>query len=204
MKRLIISLCLLVLCSFTVSADPFATFECADGKVDVLGCEVVNNDGKDCVAILMNLTNTSGDSYAPWSEFSITAYQDGIQLSTAYVSERVYKPAGYENEDTKIRPNGLLPFYKTYELRNTVSPVEIEISESFSFSADKAECTLALGVKETGSESNYSATAPAVAATPSTTVSISELLARIEALEQRVAALEAGQTIGEDSVLIIE
>ena len=110
-----------------------------------------------------------------------------------------YKPEGFERDDTKVRPGGTLPFYELYELRNTSSPIEMEVSELFAFGGQPADCVMSLGDVRTGSEVDYT-----VSAVPSTDNTASDLLERIEALERRVAELEAKLLGEEDTVMIIE
>ena len=66
------------------------------------------------------------------------AYQDGVGLETAITDD----DADYF--DVEIKPGVTKDVKKVYVLRDTTTPVEVEVSELFSLSDDKVVTTVEL------------------------------------------------------------
>ena len=178
-----------------VWAESYAALETDDGKVDVVGCETYSYEGKNYVYILLNYENRKQESAAPWLEYSVYTYQDGIQLESAYFSR--YAPEGYYDNDTNARPGSILPFYMIYQLRNTTSPVEVEVKESLSWNDETAECILELPAAgqntQTNPENGNAGSAESTGEASGNTKEgpeESELSRRLTELEERVRQLE--------------
>ena len=71
-----------------------------------------------------------------------TAYQDGFELEETFVFD---DNACYtENGEKKIKPGKSIAVQKAYILKNEISSVEIEVTETFSLSDDKVIQTFTL------------------------------------------------------------
>lgn len=115
-------------------------FETENFKVTYLSHSVVKNySDEDCIDIVFEFINYGEE---PTSFDAVTyckAFQDGIQLESAY----------YNNEDcvewgTQVKANTPVKTNETLKLRNTTSPVELMVEEFFSLSDKKTEITLEL------------------------------------------------------------
>ena len=160
-KMLIGMLAAAVMMAMPVQAESLARFEGDSGNIDILG---------------YSTTSSGNDQY-----LVALAYQDGVELERGYIYEYTYED--FKSEDTNVRPGATLKFFELFELTSD-SPVDVEVSETFSFD-DKpaAECTFDLS-----SEASDQAEAPADAAPADD--AIAALEQRIADLEQRVSALE--------------
>lgn len=193
MKRgILLALALTTAFAVPAFADSYAELSTDNGVVNILGCETYSNDEGDFVYIFASFENTKSESAAPYDDFYIKAYQDGIELDSGYVYSGEYEPEGYKERDTSVRPGATLSYYVIFTLDNTESPIDVEISEFWDDGA--AECTLSLaGDVAKAGENEYAAeTTDMIAEDMSLDENIiATLTARIDELERRVAALEA-------------
>ncbi len=97
--------------------------------------------GKDAVVISYDCTNNSNDSYSFDGALDEKVFQDGIELEVATMSD---EDDGTWLDTSEIKPGITKEVKKAYKLRNKTSDLEIEISESFSFSDDKITSTVKL------------------------------------------------------------
>lgn len=80
-------------------------------------------DGAECIRISVDLSN-NGESDKNFSEdFTAIAYQDGIELETAFASDSVPED---NNSWADIQPGSTVTLSMIYELRSD-NPVEIEV-----------------------------------------------------------------------------
>lgn len=151
MKKKLLSAILssiLLSCSFiTVQAEALAHLECEDGNLDVVGYEV--KEDENALFVILEFNNTTSDSCSPLFQFNVTAYQDGVELDSAYSS---YEPEGCKDSDTKIKSGATLKYSKCFKLSSN-SSVDVEIEPLFNFDKLKEECTLDLN-NEMPSESD--------------------------------------------------
>lgn len=180
-KLLIGMMAAAVMMAMPVQAESLARFEGDSGNIDILGYSTTSSGNDQYLVALFSYENTKDESNAPWLDFMIKAYQDGVELERGYIYEYTYED--FKSEDTNVRPGATLKFFELFELTSD-SPVDVEVSETFSFD-DKpaAECTFDLS-----SEASDQAEAPADAAPADD--AIAALEQRIADLEQRVSALE--------------
>lgn len=134
----ILAASMLFCCSSNVFAESLAHLECEDGILDVVGYEV--KEDENALFVILEFNNTTAESCSPLFQFNITAYQDGVELETAY---SMYDPEGCRDSDTKIKAGSTLKYSKCYEL-SSASPVDVEIEPIFNFDGTKSECTLDL------------------------------------------------------------
>jgi hypothetical protein len=88
--------------------------------------------GKDAVLITYEFTNNSSDAISFDVALKDSVYQDGIGLETAILDEDTDLLV-----DVDIKPGITKEVKKAYELRDTSTPLEIEVSELISLSDDK-------------------------------------------------------------------
>lgn len=87
------------------------------------------NDQK-CLVVKYKWTNTTEQTVANWSEISIKAYQNGVQLDTNFAKyESSYKELD-DNRDREIRPGVTLEMVRFFTLKdlNSYNGIEIEFS----------------------------------------------------------------------------
>lgn len=109
-------------------------------SVSILDSSIMkDSDGNDCIVVTFEWSHTEKESQSFWLAFSNRAYQDGIEIEKAYVRDLPHK-----TDDTKIKAGAVLKTQVAFKLSNTKSPVEVEITEMFSFSNDKVEKTFVL------------------------------------------------------------
>jgi hypothetical protein len=108
--------------------------EIGDYICTIKSAEIVKNwTGKDSVKITYEFTNNSSDAESFDLALSDDVYQDGVGLETTFVDA----DDDDWGIDVKIKPGTTKEVAKVYELRDTKTPLEIEISELISFSDDK-------------------------------------------------------------------
>lgn len=95
-------------------------------------------EGKDAVIITYEFTNNSSEPMSFDVALEANAYQDGVGLETAITDD----DADYF--DVEIKPGVTKDVKKVYVLRDTTTPVEVEVSELFSLSDDKVVTTVEL------------------------------------------------------------
>jgi hypothetical protein len=93
--------------------------------------------GKDAVLVTYEFTNNSSDAISFDVALTDSVYQDGIGLETAILDDDTDLFV-----DVDIKPGITKEVKKAYELRDTSTPLEIEVSELISFSDDKLVTTV--------------------------------------------------------------
>lgn len=99
-------------------------------------------DGKDAIVINMKYTNNSDDAMSYMSSLIATAYQDGVELSTAIIMDNSVYDA--EQQMKELKTGASIDVQVAYELSNTTSDVEFKVEEFISFSDAKVEKTFAI------------------------------------------------------------
>ena len=129
-------------CSFGDSGDPN---ELGDYRVEIKDCRLAKDDsGKDLIIIQFGFTNNSDDPTAFLYAFAYEAFQNGIGLTE--VMEETIKAADYTDADQvrEIKKGTSLDVEVAYELNDTDTPVEVEVSELISFSDKKVTKTFTI------------------------------------------------------------
>ena len=101
--------------------------------VEITGCTVTEDyEGNPALVVLMTWTNNSDEtaSYA-WT-LNADAYQDGVGLEFGILLNSDYSDMS-NAKMTEIKPGVSLEVAEVFSLRDTSTPVEIEISELISF-----------------------------------------------------------------------
>lgn len=117
-----------------------------DGKIGDFVCTVksatvcTNWEDKTSVKITYEFTNNSSEAKSFDVALTDDLYQNGIGLESTFT--------GDDDEDlicdVKIQPGATKDVSKVYVLRDTATPIDVEISEFISFSDDKLHYTVNL------------------------------------------------------------
>lgn len=100
--------------------------------VQIGGFELITDyDGAPAILVEFAFTNNSEENASAMINLSYTAYQNGIELDSAFVIDSNI----YNGEDLmkEIQPGASLTVKVPFALNSESAPVEFEISESFSF-----------------------------------------------------------------------
>lgn len=101
-----------------------------DYKVEVVGARMSKDyEDKDCVIITYNFTNYSSESAAFWSSFSDIVYQNGVGLNEVYVLKN--NDADLDSNMKEVKNGATVIVEEAYELNDTVTDLEIEITDIF-------------------------------------------------------------------------
>ena len=95
--------------------------------------------GEDAVLITYDFTNNSDSATSFDTALIDHLYQDGVGLEFAYLSDEET-----DSFDVQIKPGVTKEVKKAYLLRDTSTPVEVEVSAFMSFSDDKIVTTVEL------------------------------------------------------------
>ena len=95
---------------------------------------------KPIIIVKYKFTNNDDDPTSFWVTFDAEAYQDGIGLNRCYFAE---DNANYseDNQTKEVQKGATLYVEVAYELNDTRTDVQIEVSESFSWSDKKVTKT---------------------------------------------------------------
>lgn len=96
-------------------------------------------NGNDAVLVTYEFTNNSANAISFDVALDAKAYQDGIGLETA-----ILESDETDYLDVDIKPGVTKSVNKAYVLRDTTTPIEVEVEEFFSFNDDKIVTTLNL------------------------------------------------------------
>lgn len=108
-----------------------------DFKCVVKGAKLCKDlTGEDAVLITYEFTNNSDSAVSFDVALDARAYQDGVGLETAILDEDT------DYLDVDIKPGVTKEVKKAYNLRDTSTEIEIEVSELISFSDDKIVTTV--------------------------------------------------------------
>lgn len=110
-----------------------------DFEITVKAVEAIKTyDDKDAIRIVYDFKNLKDEAVMPMMAASINAYQKGVELSMAFVTE------GNDNSSKNIRKDALVEdVYANFESDPVQGDIIIEIKPTFSFdSKEKAEFTI--------------------------------------------------------------
>lgn len=85
--------------------------------------EVFDNNGEQALRVFYEFTNNSEEEKTPWSVAAPVAYQDGVQLDTAFVWDLTTEDEALNNI---VEPGETVIAAQCFKLR-TDSPVEVEL-----------------------------------------------------------------------------
>lgn len=112
---------------------PAAAPQTTDGAfaVTVLEHEIMEDyEGKPVLAVKYSFTNNSEKTTSFLLAISTQAFQNGVQLSTGILVNDKFDPAGAMKD---IKPGTTIEVQAAYVLDDNTSPVELEVSELFTF-----------------------------------------------------------------------
>lgn len=104
-----------------------------DYSVEIKSCRLAKDfEGKDVVIVKYGFTNNGDDSESFTVALEDTVYQNGIGLNKAYVLE---DSANYseDNQTKEIKKGATLDVEVAYELNDTTTEIEVEVSEWISW-----------------------------------------------------------------------
>ena len=105
----------------------------------IKGAELTKNyDGKDAIIITYEFTNNSDSAQSFDTALNDELYQNGIGLEMAFFLDETQT----DDFDVNIQPGVTKDVRKGYVLQDATAPIEVEISEIFSFSDDKIITTV--------------------------------------------------------------
>ena len=101
-----------------------------DYKVEVVGARMSKDyEDKDCVIITYNFTNYSSESTDFWLSISDVVYQNGVGLNEVYVLKN--NDADLDSNMKEVKNGASVLVEEAYELNDTVTDLEIEITDIF-------------------------------------------------------------------------
>ena len=88
-------------------------------------------DGNPAVIITYSWTNNSGETTSPMLSISTAVFQNGVGMDSAFI----YDNPAYDGDmySTDVRPGTTVDVQEAFELSDTTSPIEVEITEAFSW-----------------------------------------------------------------------
>ena len=96
--------------------------------------------------VVFEFTNKSSEAESFGWTVSTKAYQDGVQLDSGEISYFEDKrPEECNHLFTEVKQDVSIKVAEVFELRNTESPVEVDVSEFFDFDDTKLSLTLDIG-----------------------------------------------------------
>ena len=115
-----------------------------DYNVDILSCRVVSDyEGDPVVIVKYKFTNYDDDAAAFYIAISDKVYQNDVGLNHAYFLDDTVDYST-DNQSKEIRTGASLEVEVAYELNDSTSDIEVEVSETFSFTARKVTKTFSL------------------------------------------------------------
>lgn len=130
----------------SVCAESLAHLESEEGIIDVLSYAVDSEN--NILNVICEYQNTTDKSTSPTFQFTVKAFQDGVEMESAYST---YNEDGCKSSMTEIKPGATLKYADSFKISGT-SPVELEIVPLFNFDDLMAECTIDLGTEAPASE----------------------------------------------------
>ncbi len=113
-----------------------------DYSVVIDSCRLAKDfEGKDVVIVKYIFTNVSSDeSTAFYTAFDETVYQNGVGLNESYILD---DSADYssDNQTKEIKKGASLEVEVAYELNDTTTDIEVEVTEWLSFDDTKVTKT---------------------------------------------------------------
>ncbi len=94
-----------------------------------------DHDGAPVIVITYAWTNNSEDTTSAMVSIYEKAFQDGVQLESAFLFDNPNYDSGTSSKD--VRPGTTLDIQRAFVMTSETAPVEFELSEAFSWSDDK-------------------------------------------------------------------
>lgn len=113
-------------------AEPVRTNPAALGDYTVeIESATITQDyaGDPAVVITYSWTNNSSETTSPLFSVSTAVFQDGVGLESALITDDSVYDSSMRTAD--VRPGTTIEVQEAFSLYNTTSPIEVEITESF-------------------------------------------------------------------------
>ena len=129
----------------TVATAPAPDNTLGDYAVTIDSCRLAKDwDGKDVVIVKYIFENVKNEESASFTwTISDAVFQNGIGLNHSYFVDESYSYSS-DNQTKEIKKGASLEVEVAYELNDTTTPIEIEVSELISFSDKKITKTFDL------------------------------------------------------------
>lgn len=108
-----------------------------DYQVDIKSCRLAEDyEGKPVVIVTYGFTNNAEESIPFYTAVSTTVYQDGVGLNEAFILD---DSANYnaDNKSKDLKTGASLDVEVAYELNDTTTDIEVEVTEWISFNDHK-------------------------------------------------------------------
>lgn len=116
-----------------------------DYAVEIKSATVTQDyDGNPAVIITYSWTNNSSETTSPMLSISTAVFQDGIGMDSAFIYDDPDYDGGMYSTD--VRPGTTIEVQQAFELSNTTSPIEVEITEAFSWDTPEEIAYLELDI----------------------------------------------------------
>lgn len=89
--------------------------------------------GNPAIVVTYAWTNNSDDTTSSMTAVSCSAFQDGVELETAIITDDSYDSDSFM---TEVRPGTTIDIQAAFVLPNTTSIVEVEVGEWITFESD--------------------------------------------------------------------
>lgn len=128
----------------TAEATTESPYTVGDYEVYVVTAEVTEDySGDPAIQITYSFTNNSDDATSFSSAISDGVYQNGIELDLAWDTDYNY---GGEDYSSDIQPGVTIEVSVIYELRDTTTAVDVELSELWDLSDDPDTVTTTIDI----------------------------------------------------------
>lgn len=116
-----------------------------DYVVEIKSATVTQDyEGNPAVIITYSWTNNSSETTSPMLSISTAVFQDGVGMDTAFIYDDPAYDSGMYSTD--VRPGTTIDVQEAFELNNTTSPIEVEITEAFSWDTPEEIAYLELNI----------------------------------------------------------
>lgn len=116
-----------------------------DYAVEIKSATVTQDyEGNPAVIITYSWTNNSSETTSPMLSISTAVFQDGVGMDTAFIYDDPAYDSGMYSTD--VRPGTTIDVQEAFELNNTTSPIEVEITEAFSWDTSEEIAYLELNI----------------------------------------------------------
>jgi len=115
-----------------------------DYNVTIKDSKVVQNGDKNILVVTYTFVNNAKDSKAFMYAVTDKLFQNGIELGTVYGSWGIENEYNFDNKSKEIKPGVTLDVQCAYELNDTTTDIEVEISEWISLNDNKLVYTILL------------------------------------------------------------
>lgn len=115
-------------------------------EVTILSAQVVKNtsDGKYDLIVTYSFTNNATESKAFGYAVSPKLFQNGVEIPELWSRIGIEDYYDFDNQHKEIKPGTTLEVQEAYELSDTTTDVEVEISEWISLSNKTISYTISL------------------------------------------------------------